>query len=205
MPQRSLEDRSSWRSSWRCWAGIPSRGKSGKFPIRILKRCAPRAAVRRHRNHSQRCSKLMLKKQARRPLPSKRSSAAGTWPLSLSLQCFALGYSPASAGTMALKAMTLRRQQRSAAVKNKDRGSTSKAETRQAEKERYSDKLPAEGMPVRCLQYTTLGAPDKRLDCKNFDRLELGQNISMSTGTMKTARSSPPVCVPSGKTTANLC
>ena len=48
-----------------------------------------------------------------------------------------------------------------AAVKNKDRGSTSKAETRQAEKERYSDKLPAEGMPVRCLQYTTLGAPDK--------------------------------------------
>ncbi len=92
-----------------------------------------------------------------------------------------------------------------AAVKNKDRGSTSKAETRQAEKERYSDKLPAEGMPVRCLQYTTLGAPDKRLDCKNFDRLELGQNISMSTGTMKTARSSPPVCVPSGKTTANLC
>lgn len=60
-------------------------------------------------------------------------------------------------------------------VKTKDRGSTSKAETRQAEKERYSDKLPAEGMPVRCLQYTTLGAPDKRLDCKNFDRLELGQ------------------------------
>ena len=30
-------------------------------------------------------------------------------------------------------------------------------------------------MPVRCLQYTTLGAPDKGLDCKNFDRLELGQ------------------------------
>jgi hypothetical protein len=60
-------------------------------------------------------------------------------------------------------------------VKTKDRGSTPKAETRQTEKERYSGKLPAEGMPVRCLQYTTLGAPDKRLDCKNFDRLELGQ------------------------------
>ena len=30
-------------------------------------------------------------------------------------------------------------------------------------------------MPVRCLKYTTLGVPDKRLDCKNFDKLELGQ------------------------------
>lgn len=50
-----------------------------------------------------------------------------------------------------------------------------KVDAQQTEKERYSGKLPVEGMPVRCLQYTTLGAPDKRLDCKNFDRLELGQ------------------------------
>lgn len=80
-----------------------------------------------------------------------------------------------------------------------------KVDAQQTEKERYSGKLPVEGMPVRCLKYTTLGAPDKRLDCKNFDKLELGQNTLMSTGTMKTARSSPPVCVLSGKTTANLC
>ena len=45
----------------------------------------------------------------------------------------------------------------------------------QAEKERYSSKPPVEGMPVRCLQYTCLGEPDKRLDCKNFDRLEADQ------------------------------
>ena len=80
-----------------------------------------------------------------------------------------------------------------------------KVDAQQTEKERYSGKLPVEGMPVRCLKYTTLGAPDKRLDCKNFDKLELGQNTLMSTGTMKTTRSSPPVCVLSGKTTANLC
>lgn len=48
-------------------------------------------------------------------------------------------------------------------------------DAQQTEKERYSGKLPVEGMPVRCLKYTTLGAPDKRLDCKNFDKLELGQ------------------------------
>ena len=30
-------------------------------------------------------------------------------------------------------------------------------------------------MPVRCLKYTTLGVPDKRLDCKNFDKLELNR------------------------------
>ena len=50
-----------------------------------------------------------------------------------------------------------------------------KVDAQQTEKERYSGKLPVEGMPVRCLKYTTLGAPDKRLDCKNFDKLELGQ------------------------------
>lgn len=48
-------------------------------------------------------------------------------------------------------------------------------DAQQTEKERYSGKLPVEGMPVRCLKYTTLGVPDKRLDCKNFDKLELGQ------------------------------
>ena len=50
-----------------------------------------------------------------------------------------------------------------------------KVDAQQTEKERYSGKLPVEGMPVCCLKYTTLGAPDKRLDCKNFDKLELGQ------------------------------
>ena len=89
--------------------------------------------------------------------------------------------------------------------KQADEEKVKKVDAQQTEKERYSGKLPVEGMPVRCLKYTTLGAPDKRLDCKNFDKLELGQNTLMSTGTMKTARSSPPVCVLSGKTTANLC
>ena len=42
----------------------------------------------------------------------------------------------------------------------------------QAKKGRYFSKPPVEGMPVRCLQYTYPGEPDKRLDCKNFDRLE---------------------------------
>ena len=50
-------------------------------------------------------------------------------------------------------------------------GNTATA-SRQTEKERYSGSLPVEGMPVRCLKYTSLGEPDNRLDCKNFDKLE---------------------------------
>ena len=39
----------------------------------------------------------------------------------------------------------------------------------------YSDKLPVEGMPMRALSYTSLGAPNKELKCKNFDKLELNR------------------------------
>lgn len=42
-------------------------------------------------------------------------------------------------------------------------------------KDQYSGKLPVEGMPVSCLKYTSLGEPDKRLNCKNFDKLEQNQ------------------------------
>ena len=45
----------------------------------------------------------------------------------------------------------------------------------QSRKDQYSGKLPVEGMPVSCLKYTSLGEPDKRLDCKNFDKLEQNQ------------------------------
>lgn len=44
-------------------------------------------------------------------------------------------------------------------------------------KDKYSGKLPVEGMPVSCLKYTSLGEPDKRLNCKNFDKFDkLEQN-----------------------------
>lgn len=39
----------------------------------------------------------------------------------------------------------------------------------------YSGKLPVEGMPMKALSYTSLGAPDKELKCKNFDKLELNR------------------------------
>ena len=46
------------------------------------------------------------------------------------------------------------------------------ARREQSLKDQYSGKLPVEGMPVSCLKYTSLGEPDKRLNCKNFDKLE---------------------------------
>ena len=42
-------------------------------------------------------------------------------------------------------------------------------------KDKYSGKLPVEGMQVSCLKYTSLGEPDKRLNCKNFEKLEQNQ------------------------------
>ena len=39
----------------------------------------------------------------------------------------------------------------------------------------YSGKLPVEGMPMNALSYTLLGAPDKELKCKNFEKLELNR------------------------------
>lgn len=39
----------------------------------------------------------------------------------------------------------------------------------------YSGKLPVEGMPMKALSYTSLGAPDKELKCKKFDKLELNR------------------------------
>ena len=49
------------------------------------------------------------------------------------------------------------------------------AKREQSPKDQYSGKLPVEGMPVSCLKYTSLGEPDKRLNCKNFEKLEQNQ------------------------------
>ena len=49
------------------------------------------------------------------------------------------------------------------------------AKREQRLKDQYSGKLPVEGMPVSCLKYTSLGEPDKRLNCKNFEKLEQNQ------------------------------
>ena len=49
------------------------------------------------------------------------------------------------------------------------------AKREQSLKDQYSGKLPVEGMPVSCLKYTLLGEPDKRLNCKNFEKLEQNQ------------------------------
>ena len=49
------------------------------------------------------------------------------------------------------------------------------AKWEQSLKDQYSGKLPVEGMPVSCLKYTSLGEPDKRLNCKNFEKLEQNQ------------------------------
>ncbi len=49
------------------------------------------------------------------------------------------------------------------------------AKQEQNRKDQYSGKLPVEGMPVSCLKYTSLGEPDKRLNCKNFEKLEQNQ------------------------------
>ena len=39
----------------------------------------------------------------------------------------------------------------------------------------YRGKLPVEGMPMKVLYSTSLGAPDKELKCKNFEKLELNR------------------------------
>ena len=49
------------------------------------------------------------------------------------------------------------------------------AKREQSLKDQYSGKLPVEGMPVSYLKYTSLGEPDKRLNCKNFEKLEQNQ------------------------------
>ena len=49
------------------------------------------------------------------------------------------------------------------------------AKREQSLKDQYSGKLPVEGMPVSCLKYTSLGEPDKRMNCKNFEKLEQNQ------------------------------
>lgn len=50
--------------------------------------------------------------------------------------------------------------------------SSSIATTPTASYAQYSGKLPVEGMPMKALSYTSLGAPDKELKCKNFEKLE---------------------------------
>ena len=53
--------------------------------------------------------------------------------------------------------------------------SSSVATTPTASYAQYSGKLPVEGMPMKALSYTSLGAPDKELKCKNFEKLELNR------------------------------
>lgn len=53
--------------------------------------------------------------------------------------------------------------------------SSSIATTPTASYTQYSGKLPVEGMPMKALSYTSLGAPDKELKCKKFDKLELNR------------------------------
>lgn len=53
--------------------------------------------------------------------------------------------------------------------------SSSIATTPTASYTQYSGKLPVEGMPMKALSYTSLGAPDKELKCKNFEKLELNR------------------------------
>ena len=53
--------------------------------------------------------------------------------------------------------------------------SSSMATTPTASYAQYSGKLPVEGMPMKALSYTSLGAPDKELKCKNFDKLEVNR------------------------------
>ena len=53
--------------------------------------------------------------------------------------------------------------------------SSSIATTPTASYAQYSGKLPVEGMPMKALSYTSLGAPDKELKCKNFEKLELNR------------------------------
>lgn len=49
------------------------------------------------------------------------------------------------------------------------------AKREQSLQDRYSGKLPVEGMPASCLKYTTLGEPDKRLNCKNFEKKDINR------------------------------
>lgn len=53
--------------------------------------------------------------------------------------------------------------------------SSSMATTPTASYAQYGGKLPVEGMPMKALSYTSLGAPDKELKCKNFEKLELNR------------------------------
>ena len=53
--------------------------------------------------------------------------------------------------------------------------SSSMATTPTASYAQYSGKLPVEGMPMKALSYTSLGAPDKELKCKNFEKLKLNR------------------------------
>ena len=45
------------------------------------------------------------------------------------------------------------------------------AKREQSLKDKYSGKLPAEGMPMSCLKYTSLGSPDEEEKCLNFNHL----------------------------------
>ena len=45
------------------------------------------------------------------------------------------------------------------------------AKQEQSRKDKYSGKLPVEGMPMSCLKYTSLGSPDKTEKCRGFDNL----------------------------------
>ena len=61
------------------------------------------------------------------------------------------------------------------AVKDAAEEAENAAKREQSLNDQYSGKLPVKGMPVSCLKYTSLGEPGKRLNCKNFEKLEQNQ------------------------------
>ena len=47
------------------------------------------------------------------------------------------------------------------------------AKREQSLKDKYSGKLPVDGMPVSCLKYTSLGAPSKTEKCQFYDSMDV--------------------------------
>ena len=44
-------------------------------------------------------------------------------------------------------------------------------------KEHYSGEMPIEGMPMRALQYTSLGEPDEKILCRDYDKMDVNHKL----------------------------
>ena len=53
------------------------------------------------------------------------------------------------------------------------------AKREQRLKEQYSGKLPVDGMPVSCLQYTSIGAPTKTEKCQFYDNMDVNRRYKI--------------------------